>query len=65
MGAGMLHGEKSPAVQAVMTNPLLSYLNISHSAHDGINVVSPSGTMNMLYNKLEHNLGELSGKLGE
>ncbi len=57
IGAGMLHGEKSPAVQAIMVSPLLSYLNITHSAHDGINIVSPSGMMNMLYNKLENNLG--------
>lgn len=52
IGAGILHGEKSPAVQAVMASPLLSSINITHSAHDGINLISPSKTMNMLYNKV-------------
>ena len=30
IGAGMLHGEKAPAVQTVMSSPLLSRINISH-----------------------------------
>lgn len=41
IGAGILHGEKSPAVQTVMMSPLLSSVNISHSASDGINIISP------------------------
>ena len=57
IGAGILHGEKSPAVQSVMASPLLSSLNISRSAQDGINIVSPGKTMNMLYNKIENNMG--------
>jgi hypothetical protein len=57
IGAGILHGEKSPAVQAVMTTPLLSSINITHSAYDGINIISPTKTMNMLYNKIENNMG--------
>lgn len=57
VGAGVLHGEKSPAVQVVMKSPLLSSLNITHCAHDGINLISPSKTMNMLYNKIENNMG--------
>ena len=40
-----------------MASPLLTSLNISHSAYDGINVISPHKTMNMLYNKLENNMG--------
>ena len=57
VGAGMLHGEKAPAVQTVMASPLLSRINISHCAADGINMVSPHKTMNMLYNKITDNLG--------
>ena len=57
IGAGVLHGEKSPAIQTVMQSPLLSSINVSHSAHDGINLISPHKTMNMLYNKIENNLG--------
>ena len=40
-----------------MASPLLSSINVSHSAHDGINLISPHKTMNMLYNKIENNLG--------
>ena len=40
IGAGILHGEKSPAVQSVMASPLLSSINITHSAQDGINIIS-------------------------
>lgn len=57
IGAGILHGEKSPAVQTIMSSPLLSSINITHSAHDGINLISPEKTMNMLYNKIENNMG--------
>lgn len=41
IGAGILHGEKSPAVQTVMASPLLSSINITHCAQDGINIISP------------------------
>ena len=57
IGAGILHGEKSPSIQTVMAAPLLSSVNISYSAQDGINLISPSKTMNMLYNKIENNMG--------
>ena len=57
IGAGILHGEKSPAIQAVMSSPLLSSINITHSGYDGINIISPTKTMNMLYNKIENNMG--------
>jgi len=57
IGAGILHGEKSPAVQTVMASPLLSSINITHSAFDGINIVSPAKTMNMMYNKIANNMG--------
>lgn len=44
-------------MQTVMASPLLASLNISHSAYDGINLISPGTTMNMLYNKIENNMG--------
>ena len=40
-----------------MSSPLLSSINITHSAYDGINIISPTKTMNMLYNKIENNMG--------
>ena len=57
MGAGILHNEKSPAVQSVMKSPLISSVNISHCAHDGINLVSPPKNVKLLWNKIENNLG--------
>ena len=40
-----------------MASPHISSVNITHSAHDGINLISPHKTMNMLYNKVENNMG--------
>ena len=40
-----------------MKSPLISSVNVSHSAHDGINIISPPKTINLLYNKIENNLG--------
>ena len=56
IGAGILHNEKSPAVQSVMKSPLISSVNISQSAFDGINIISPAKTVNLLYNKIENNM---------
>ena len=57
VGAGILHDERSPAVQSVMRSPLISSVNISQCAYDGINIISPPKTVNLLYNKIENNLG--------
>ena len=56
-GAGILHNEKSPAVQSVMKSPLISNVQISHCASDAINLVSPPKNVNLLWNKIEKNLG--------
>merc|ERR1719273_565725 len=40
-----------------MKAPLISTVNISKSAYDGINIISPPKTVNLLYNKIENNLG--------
>ena len=57
IGAGILHNEKSPAVQSVMKSPLVSSVNISQCAFDAINIISPPKMVNLLYNKIENNLG--------
>ncbi|XP_040574739.1 protein bark beetle [Lepeophtheirus salmonis] len=57
IGAGILHGEKSPAIQAVMSSPHITQIVIKNSAHDGINLISPSRTLTMLHNLIENNLG--------
>ena len=40
-----------------MRSPLVSSVNISHCAYDGINIISPPKMVNLLYNKIENNLG--------
>ena len=57
IGAGILHTEKSPAVQSIMKSPLISSVNISRCAYDAINMISPPKTVNLLYNKIENNMG--------
>lgn len=50
-GAGILHNEKSPAVQSVVRSPAVSNVNISRCASHGINLVSPSETTRLLFNR--------------
>ncbi|XP_060532359.1 protein bark beetle isoform X2 [Cylas formicarius] len=52
LGAGILHNEKSPAVQSVVKSPVVQYVNVIASASHGINVVGPSATMNLLRNEV-------------
>lgn len=56
--AGVLHGEKSPAVQTIFKNPMISSVTITDSAHHGVNLISP--TEGILLNLLTVNraLGE-------
>lgn len=56
-GAGILHNEKSPAVQAIVKSPKILFVEISKTASHGINLISPMNTMNLLYNKVENSLG--------
>lgn len=57
-GAGMLHGEKSPAIQTIFKNPVISSITINNSAHHGINLVSPSDSMHLKLLTIENVLGE-------
>ncbi|KAK6621229.1 hypothetical protein RUM43_011535 [Polyplax serrata] len=56
-GAGILHNEKSPAVQAIVKSPHLTNLNITLCAHDGINLISPSDHIRLLFSSIQNNLG--------
>jgi len=56
-GAGILHGEKSPAVLSIHRTPTISQVNISHCASDGISLVSPTMNVPLLDNRLEYNGG--------
>jgi hypothetical protein len=57
IGAGILHNEKSPAIQSIIKSPKINYVNVMKSASHGINLISPSNTMNLLYNTVEDSLG--------
>lgn len=44
-GAGILHFEKSYAVQSIMKSPAIVHVNIDRSAYHGINIISPTHTV--------------------
>ncbi|XP_070163334.1 protein bark beetle [Polyergus mexicanus] len=56
-GAGILHFEKSYAVQSIMKSPAIVHVNIDRSAYHGINIVSPTHTMELLFNTITNVLG--------
>ncbi|XP_013178489.1 PREDICTED: uncharacterized protein LOC106125730 isoform X1 [Papilio xuthus] len=58
MGAGILHNEKSPAVQSITKNPSIQNINITRCAHHGINIISPTDTINLMSNSINDILGE-------
>ncbi|RVE49659.1 hypothetical protein evm_005716 [Chilo suppressalis] len=58
VGAGILHSEKSPAIQSIMRNPNIRNVNITKCAYHGINLVSPTDSVNMIFNSVNDVLGE-------
>jgi len=50
-GAGVLHNEKSPAVQSISRSPAISNMNITLCASDGINLISPLDNTRLLFNR--------------
>ena len=63
-GAGILHGERSPAVLSVLRSPFIQQVNITHCASDGISLISPSYHLPLLDNRsvLEHTFSHFSRK---
>lgn len=57
-GAGMLHNEKSPAIQTILKNPRISSVTVRNSAHHGINLVSPSDAINLQFLTIQNTLGQ-------
>lgn len=57
-GAGMLHNEKSPAVQAIFKNPRISSVTIKNCAHHGINLVSPSDAIILQHLTIANVMGQ-------
>lgn len=56
--AGLLHGEKSPAIQAISKTPTISSVDIEDSAYHGINLVSPRGAMHLNLININKSLGQ-------
>lgn len=56
-GAGILHNEKSSAIQSVMKSPVVTHVSIKKSAYHGINIVSPTHTVELLLNEIDDVLG--------
>lgn len=44
-GAGMLHKEKSAAVQSIVKSPMIYHVHVTRSAYHGINVIAPTHTV--------------------
>lgn len=57
IGAGILHNEKSPSIQSIVKSPKVKFVNISQSASHGINLISPSSNVELLFNNIEDTLG--------
>lgn len=55
-GAGILHNEKSSAVQSIIKSPRINYVDIDDSAFHGIDLISPSNTMNLIRNNIQNSL---------
>ncbi|KAI8422542.1 hypothetical protein MSG28_006346 [Choristoneura fumiferana] len=58
LGAGILHNEKSPAIQSIVKNPRIRNVNISQCAYHGINIVSPTDSIDMMFTTINDVLGE-------
>lgn len=48
-GAGILHNEKSAAIQSIMKSPIISHVNITKCAYHGINMISPTHTVRFTF----------------
>lgn len=56
--AGVLHGEKSPAIQSIIKNPTITLVKIKESAHHGVNLISPSDAIHLQFLEIENTLGQ-------
>ncbi|XP_043483219.1 protein bark beetle isoform X2 [Leptopilina heterotoma] len=56
-GAGILHNEKSAAIQSIMKSPVVTHVSITKCAYHGINMISPTHTVQLLFNQIDNVLG--------
>jgi hypothetical protein len=56
--AGLLHGEKSPAIQTISKSPIISSISIEESAYHSINLISPRRAMHLNLINIDRSLGQ-------
>ncbi|KAH8259932.1 hypothetical protein KR038_005318 [Drosophila bunnanda] len=55
--AGILHNHKAAAIQAIHKNPSITSVSIENSANHGINLIAPSGKLNLNHLNINKTLG--------
>ncbi|XP_043645719.1 protein bark beetle [Drosophila teissieri] len=55
--AGILHNHKAAAIQAIHKNPSITSVSIENSANHGINMIAPSGKLNLNHLNINKTLG--------
>ncbi|XP_055710937.1 protein bark beetle [Phlebotomus papatasi] len=56
--AGILHGEKSPAIQSIFKNPRISSVTVKNSAHHALNLISPTASVHVQFLRVFGTLGQ-------
>jgi len=57
VGAGRLHGQRSPAVQLINRSPFINNCNITLSEEHGLEVVQPTSTITLNNLRISHSQG--------
>lgn len=55
---GILHGEKSPAIQSIFRNPTIHSVTILNGVHHGLNIISPHDGIHLNFLKIDNVLGQ-------
>ncbi|KAL5280481.1 hypothetical protein ACFFRR_004453 [Megaselia abdita] len=56
--AGILHGEKSPAIQSISKNPKIVSVKIDNTAYHGINLIAPTESVDLKFLNISNTLGQ-------
>lgn len=56
--AGILHGEKSPAIQSITKNPKIESVKIDNAAYHGINLIAPTESVDLKFLNISNTLGQ-------
>lgn len=56
--SGILHGEKSPAIQSIFRNPIIHSVTIKDGAHHGVNLITPHDAIHLNFLTIDNVLGQ-------